>query len=223
MRVRNDPSPVTVSYTHLDVYKRQLQDLVVKQLAQAGRMQARAEVKTVLDETTHTAGLHVNILSEGPPAVLAGIECRGLKRDSEAALLKYLELEKGRPFLSGQVPEIEDRLLRSARYTSYKAVSYTHLDVYKRQAVGTVLVRRQNPPQADEAHDGAGRRGCDGAGVLDRAGGACHADAALSSLTAHVGVELSLIHILSPAKTCLPAHRLRQGAALHDQGQPRAL
>lgn len=100
-----------------------LQDLVVKQLGKAGRMQAKVEVKTVLDESAYTAALHVKILSEGPAAVLAGITCTGLKRDSEAALLKYLGLEKGRPFLSGQVKEIEDRLLSSARYTSFKVTT----------------------------------------------------------------------------------------------------
>ena len=100
-----------------------LQDMVVKLLAKAGLMQAKVEVKTVLDDTAHTAALHVNILSEGPAAVLEGITCTGLKRDSEAALLKYLGLEKGRPFLSGQVKEIEDRLLSSARYTSFKVTT----------------------------------------------------------------------------------------------------
>ncbi|MBN8422583.1 MAG: peptidylprolyl isomerase [Verrucomicrobia bacterium] len=128
----------------------ELQDLVVKQLAQAGRMQARAEVKTVLDETTHTAGLHVNILSEGPPAMLAGIECRGLKRDSEAALLKYLELEKGRPFLSGQVPEIEDRLLRSARYTSYKVTATPRRTDHPEMDLKLELVEMPEAPRLGE-------------------------------------------------------------------------
>lgn len=104
----------------------ELKEQVLRQLAQAGYMQAKVEVKTVRDEATHTAALHVDILSEGPPAVLAGISCTGLKRDSEVALLKYLELEKGRPFKSGQVQEIEERLLRSARYTSYKVTATPH-------------------------------------------------------------------------------------------------
>jgi|GEM_PF-2462988 len=101
----------------------ELREMVVKQFARAGWTQAKVEVKPVLDEAVHTATLEVNVLSEGPAAVLAGIACTGLKRDTEAALLKYLELEKGRPFKSGQVQEIEDRLLRSARYTSYKVTA----------------------------------------------------------------------------------------------------
>ncbi len=127
-----------------------LQDMVLKQLAQAGRMQAKVEVKTVLDDTAHTAALQVNILSEGPVAMLAGITCTGLKRDTEAELLKYLELEKGRPFKSGQVQEIEDRLLRSARYTSYKVTTTPRQADHPEMDLKLELVEMPEAPKLGE-------------------------------------------------------------------------
>lgn len=127
-----------------------LQDMVVKQLAKVGRMQAKVEVKTVLDDRAHTAALHVNILSEGPAAVLAGITCTGLKRDSEAALLKYLGLEKGRPFLSGQVKEIEDQLLSSARYTSFKVTTTPRQTDHPEMDLKLELVEMPEAPKLGE-------------------------------------------------------------------------
>jgi peptidyl-prolyl cis-trans isomerase C len=127
-----------------------LKDLVAKLLAKAGRMQAKVEVKTVLDDTAHTAALHVNILSEGPAAVLEGITCTGLKRDSEAALLKYLGLEKGRPFLSGQVKEIEDRLLSSARYTSFKVTTTPRQTDHPEMDLKLELVEMPEAPKLGE-------------------------------------------------------------------------
>jgi hypothetical protein len=96
---------------------------VTNQLSQAGRMQAVVEVETVRDDAAHTAALRVKIVSEGPAAVLGEVACTGLKRDTEAELLKYLGLEKGRPIKAGQMQEVEDRLLNSARYTSYKVTT----------------------------------------------------------------------------------------------------
>ena len=100
-----------------------VKESVEYQLSQAGRMQAKVEVETVRDDAAHTAALRVKIVSEGPAAVLGEVACTGLKRDTEAELLKYLGLEKGRPIKAGQMQEIEDRLLNSARYVYFKATA----------------------------------------------------------------------------------------------------
>ena len=101
----------------------ELQRAVLKILEQHGLMQAKVQADIVRDDTARTAALQVKILAEGPAAILDKVEFTGLKRDSDVDVMKYLGLAPGQPFLSGRVAEIENLLLKSARYTSYKVTA----------------------------------------------------------------------------------------------------
>ncbi len=101
----------------------ELKRAVLKIMEQHGLMQAKVQSDIVRDDSARTAALLVKILSEGPTAILDKVEFTGLKRDSDAEVMQYLGLVPGQPFLSGRLKEIENLLLQSARYTSYKAAA----------------------------------------------------------------------------------------------------
>ncbi|WP_395753828.1 peptidylprolyl isomerase [Prosthecobacter sp.] len=129
--------------------RRELKEVVVKILEKAGLMQAQVKIEVERDDAAKTAALKVIIVSEGPSAVLNDIQVTGLKRDSRTALLKYLGLRTGLPFLSGQVQEIEKQLLESARYTSYKVKATPHKEGQAEMDLKLELVEMPEAPKLD--------------------------------------------------------------------------
>ena len=152
-----------VSYTHLDVYKRQVQGGVGTQ---------GGNVKVGIQDLHLAVGLDV---TGGDLALAAGLDIDRLDA---------LTVE-----LRNDALHVEDDLRHILLHAGDAAepVSYTHLDVYKRQLV-------DQPPllAAGDGHDGRvqlGHVGLEG-GVLHH-GGACLYHPALPSGVQH----LSLIHI----------------------------
>ncbi|WP_395739898.1 peptidylprolyl isomerase [Prosthecobacter sp.] len=128
----------------------ELRDVVLKLMEKEGLMQAKVNVDIVRNDAARTAELKVRILSEGPRAVLDDIIITGLKRDSQTALLKYLGLRRGLPFLAGQVQEIEKQLLESARYTSYKVTATPHKADRPEMDLKLELVEMPEAPKLDK-------------------------------------------------------------------------
>ena len=81
---------------------------------------AKVNVQVVPDKTTRTAELQVQVLEEGPRAVIERVDVVGNRTNTAEAVLRYLDLKPGMALTSQLVSQIEDRLWRSARFLGYK-------------------------------------------------------------------------------------------------------
>ena len=120
-------SPRTVSYTHLDVYKRQIQDQpLTRDRAYASLLAIENRVERIVldmekredENRTSNALRFMNKFASSPAATWSYLEGR---------MQPYLK--KLRSKRMGWAQNIEERI--SA--LNIATVSYTHLDVYKRQ------------------------------------------------------------------------------------------
>ncbi len=112
--VKGEPAPLS------SVDLKQMTAEVVAALHEHGFLSAKANVLAVPDQTARTAELRVEVLEEGPRAVIGRIEVTGNQKNSTEAVLRYLDLKPGMELLSQLVARTEDRLWRAARFLSYK-------------------------------------------------------------------------------------------------------
>ena len=114
-----------VSYTHLDVYKRQPMAKALNDLA---------PIKSGIMCTIHAY--------TGDQMTLDGPQRKGDLRRSRAAAVNIVPNSTGAAKAIGLViPELNGKLIGSAqRVPTPTAVSYTHLDVYKRQGRGSCRI-----------------------------------------------------------------------------------
>ncbi|MCX6928749.1 MAG: ankyrin repeat domain-containing protein [Verrucomicrobia bacterium] len=112
--VKGEPAPfANVDLRHM---KAQVTDL----LHERGFLLAKADVRMVPNPAARTAELQVEVLEEGPRAVIDRIDISGNRTNTAEAVLRYLDLKPGME-LSGQLmASIEDRLWRAARFLSYQ-------------------------------------------------------------------------------------------------------
>jgi ankyrin repeat protein len=112
--VKGEPAPLS------EIDLRQMKAQVTAVLHEHGFLSAKANLQAVPDKTARTAELQVEVLEEGPRAVIGRIEVTGNKKNSTEAVLRYLDLKPGMELPSQLVARIEDRLWRAARFLSYK-------------------------------------------------------------------------------------------------------
>ena len=122
---------VTVSYTHLDVYKRQADKRIELQKAQVAR---QAQRKTDGSATTGATRPHERPVTASTIPKPSVEKMQEVKRPATAPTPKASEpvktnVIKERPLSSGASDK---------KAPQPTPVSYTHLDVYKRQAVRSV-------------------------------------------------------------------------------------
>ena len=98
----------------------QMKELVTDPLAARGFLFPKVNVQVAPDKAARTAELRVEVLEEGPHAVIERVEIAGNKTNTAEAVLRYLDLKPGLELTSQLVSRIEDRLWRAARFLSYK-------------------------------------------------------------------------------------------------------
>ena len=127
----NPASPTPVSYTHLDVYKRQ----AAMNALQSG------EVLDVSYRMRHKNGqliwIHLNGRRMGPLAENTGFYAVFTGMSADTRLFQSM------------VNETADGIYVIDK-ENYDSVSYTHLDVYKRQSLARALINRPPILLADE-------------------------------------------------------------------------
>jgi ankyrin repeat protein/TPR repeat protein len=99
---------------------RELKEKVISLLGERGFLFPKVSVQVVPDKVTRTAELQVNVLEEGPRAILERIDVVGNRTNTAEAVLRYLDLKPGMELSSLRVAAVEDRLWRSARFLSFK-------------------------------------------------------------------------------------------------------
>lgn len=104
-----------------------LSELDLQRLAVQARRGLRAEgfpfpkveVKARPDRASGLAALEVNVLQEGPRARIDHIEFAGNKKNTRAALLRFLQVKPGMALTSQLVASLENKLWRAARFLAY--------------------------------------------------------------------------------------------------------
>ena len=89
---------------------------VADALADLGHCFARFNIDVEPDAKTKTACLTIDILDEGPRAVLGKVEVTGNKVNSRDDIVKYLGLRPGEPWNRTKSLDVGYRLWRSARF-----------------------------------------------------------------------------------------------------------
>jgi TPR repeat protein len=112
--VKGKPAPF--SNPDLQHIKEQVTGL----LARRGYLFSKVNVRVVPEPTARTAELQVELLEEGPPAVIERIDIVGNKTNTTEAVLRYLDLKPGMELSSELLGRVEDRLWRAARFLGYK-------------------------------------------------------------------------------------------------------
>ena len=113
---------ISVSYTHLDVYKRQPYSMALREDINTGYYPIKFNIRYREDSTAD--------LSE-PIEEIFYVRVQGKDEDELAADANENERTKARIIVDGYetIPET----VYAGQAFTLKAVSYTHLDVYKRQ------------------------------------------------------------------------------------------
>jgi TPR repeat protein len=89
-------------------------------LAEHGYLFPKLNVQVVPDKATGKAELQVEVLEEGPRAVIERVDVVGNKTNTAEAVVRYLDLKPGMELSRQLVSKIEDRLWRAARFLGYK-------------------------------------------------------------------------------------------------------
>jgi Ankyrin repeats (3 copies)/Sel1 repeat/Ankyrin repeat len=93
-----------------------MRERVNEALLAQGFLVAKAKVLVVPDKAARTAQLQVEVMTEGPRAVLERIELSGNKKNSRQAVLDYLELKPGTELTGKVLDRVQERLWRAARF-----------------------------------------------------------------------------------------------------------
>lgn len=131
-------SPLSASHTNLslvvswaeggdasfdDASLRSLLATVTNTLANLGYLFAKARVNVVPAPGSHTADLLVEIVDEGPKAVIGEIEIVGAKKNTREEILRYLKIAPGTSARGDTVQTAEKRLRDSARFRTFQVMS----------------------------------------------------------------------------------------------------
>ena len=143
-RIRSSNMPV--SYTHLDVYKRQIQSVSIGASGQAESTQkatsevellasklheTKAYVSDINDMSVETKQLSDQGLTIVDDLIEKGEKSKDNSRFSKNVVNEMIESINKINFISDAITEITEQ----TNLLSLNAVSYTHLDVYKRQSL----------------------------------------------------------------------------------------
>jgi hypothetical protein len=142
--VKGGPAPF--SNPDLEHIKEQVTDL----LAGRGFLFPKVNVQVVPNPSARTAELQVEVLEEGPHAVIERIDVDGNKTNTAEAVLRYLDLKPGMELSSELVGRIEDRLWRAARFLGYK-VSLGSADAAGRVPLKIELAEYDKAPPLEQA------------------------------------------------------------------------
>jgi ankyrin repeat protein len=112
--IKGEPAP----FSSPDLLR--IKELVTGLLAARGFLFPKVNVQVVPDKAARTAELQVEVLEEGPHAVIERVNVVGNRTNTAEAVLRYLDLKPGMELTSQLVSRIEDRLWRAARFLSYK-------------------------------------------------------------------------------------------------------
>lgn len=127
----------------------QIKEQIADTMRNHGFLFPRIETTAVPDPTSHTAELRVDVLEEGPRAVVGSIEFSGNRKNSRDALLRYLDLKPGMELTSQTISNIEERMWRSARFLS-NSVFTGSPDASERVPLRIEVAEYDPAPQVDE-------------------------------------------------------------------------
>jgi len=112
--VKGDPAP----FSNPDLLR--IKEEVTGLFAEHAYLFPKLDVQVVPDKATRKAELRVEVLEEGPHAVIERVDVIGNKANTAEAVLRYLDLKPGMELSRQLVSRIEDRLWRAARFLGYK-------------------------------------------------------------------------------------------------------
>ena len=129
--------PVAVSYTHLDVYKRQIRH--------NGQVVTKPGADRVMMFQEHALFPWLSVKEN----VKFGMSLAGLsKPEQEEYAMHYLKMVELDAYADYPIHKISGGMKQRASLARALAVSYTHLDVYKRQIQkGFIKNRLDNLPE----------------------------------------------------------------------------
>lgn len=142
--VKGEPAP----FSNPDLLR--IKERVTDLLAERGFLFPKIYVRIVPDQSARTAELLVEVLEEGPHAVIEHIDVVGNQTNTAEAVLRYLDLKPGMGLSSEVVGKIEDRLWRAARFLSYK-VSLGSPEAEGRVPVKIELAEYDKAPPLEQA------------------------------------------------------------------------